>query len=334
MDVSPQAVAAATFKTVKKGFDPDEVRAFLAKIAVNLESSQQHAAAMEARARAAIAKMQELAQQASHATPPPPAAEPAPVAARPATEIAAGPDEAETISRTLLLAQRTADLAISDAKVEAEAIKAAAAADAEAARAEAARVIEEARADARQAKEAELAQADEAVQSLMARRDFLLGDVEHLEQHVLAQRERLRDAIASLQDLIERVPGGLGEMRRPLLSAAAPEPVAAPASAEPAAPAADTVWADEQPDQAAAISRPEPLVGLSPDQRSDLSSAWQAAEEADQAAVASTGEADVNTGADAGGDDDTQPVDVTPVEGQLHFERAQPDSFRIRGDEL
>lgn len=308
MDVSPQAVAAATFKTVKKGFDPDEVRAFLAKVAVNLESSQQHGAAMEARARAAIAKMQELAQQASHATPPPPV-EAAP-AARPASaDIAAGPDEAETISRTLLLAQRTADLTISDAKVEAEAIKAAAEADAEAARAEAARMIEEARGEARQAKEAELASADEAVQSLIARRDFLLGDVEHLEQHVIAQRERLRDAIGALQDLVERVPGGLGDMRRPLLSAAAPEP---------------TEIELESPDAATAISRPEPLVGLSDDQRSDLSSAWQAAEAADTAAA--TGAAD--------GDDDTQPVDTTPTDGQLRFERAQSDGFRIGGTDL
>jgi hypothetical protein len=48
-----------------------------------------------------------------------------------------------------------------------------------------------------------------------------LSDVDHLEHHLGAQRERLRDAAVSLQDLIERVPGGLGEMRRPLLSASA-----------------------------------------------------------------------------------------------------------------
>ena len=148
MDVSPQAVAAATFKTVKKGFDPDEVRAFLAKIAVNLESSQQHGAAMEARARAAIAKMQELAQQASHTTPPP--AEPPAAPRTAATDLAAGTDEAATISRTLLLAPRTADLTISDAKVEAEALTSSARADADAmldaARAEAARLVDEARA--------------------------------------------------------------------------------------------------------------------------------------------------------------------------------------------
>jgi len=293
MDVSPQAVAAATFKTVKKGFDPDEVRAFLAKIAVNLESSQQHGAAMEARARAAIAKMQELAQQASHATPPPPA-EPVAAPQPAAADLAAGTDEAATISRTLLLAQRTADLTISDASAEADAIRSAARTDADAvldaARAEAARLIEAARAEAREAKDSEVASADEAVQSLIARRDFLLGDVEHLEQHVVAQRDRLRDAIASLQDLVERVPGGLGDVRRPLLSASAPEPE--PTVGDAAVEVVEVDEVDEldagAPDPAAAVARPEP----------------------------------------------TAPVDATPVEQQLRFERAQPESFRIGGEEL
>lgn len=127
MDLSPQSVAAATFKTVKKGFDPDEVRSYLAKVASNLKTlPDKQAAAMEARARAAIAKMQELAQQASH-TPAPVAPAPAAEPAVRNTEITAGPDDSETISRTLLLAQRTADLAgVADAKVEAESITAAA----------------------------------------------------------------------------------------------------------------------------------------------------------------------------------------------------------------
>jgi hypothetical protein len=43
--------------------------------------------------------------------------------------------------------------------------------------------------------------------------------VDHLEQYVSAQRERLREAATALQELVDRVPAGLGEMRRPLLSA-------------------------------------------------------------------------------------------------------------------
>jgi cell division initiation protein len=211
MELSPQSVSVASFKVVKKGYDPDEVRAYLNRVSSTLEAAQQQATAMEARARAAIAKMQDMSQQS--------AAAPAPVEAKAAPPT----EEAETISRTLLLAQRTADTTVAEAKAEAESVTSSAHSAAETllneARAEADRILGEARTDARRVKDEELAKADGEVQSLLARRDFLVADVDHLEQYVAAQRERLRDAASALEDLIERVPAGLGEMRRPLLSA-------------------------------------------------------------------------------------------------------------------
>ena len=63
MELSPQSVASTTFKTVKKGYDPDEVRAYLGQLATAIESAQSQASAMEARARAAVARLQELAAQ-------------------------------------------------------------------------------------------------------------------------------------------------------------------------------------------------------------------------------------------------------------------------------
>jgi DivIVA domain-containing protein len=212
MDLSPQAVSAATFTTVKKGYDPNEVRTYLNRVSSTLEAAQQQATAMEARARAAIAKMQDLSQQA--------AAAPAPQARE---SVGAGTDEAETISRTLLLAQRTADTTVAEAKAEAESVTSAAHSAADTllaeARAEADRILGEARADARRVKDEELARAEGEVESLLARRDFLVADVDHLEQYVAAQRERVRDAATALQELADRVPAGLGDMRRPLLSA-------------------------------------------------------------------------------------------------------------------
>ena len=62
-------------------------------------------------------------------------------------------------------------------------------------------------------------------------RDFLVADVDHLEHHLGAQRGGSADAAVSLQDLIERVPGGLGDMRRPLLSASADATVGTSAQA-------------------------------------------------------------------------------------------------------
>ena len=35
MELSPQAVAAATFRTVKRGYDPDEVRAYLIEVSAS-----------------------------------------------------------------------------------------------------------------------------------------------------------------------------------------------------------------------------------------------------------------------------------------------------------
>jgi hypothetical protein len=81
------------------------------------------------------------------------------------------------------------------------------------------KLIDEAKAEARRSADSERVRAENEVQALLARRDFLLADVDHLEQYILAQRERLRDAAVSLQELVDRVPGGLGDMRRPLLSA-------------------------------------------------------------------------------------------------------------------
>ncbi len=234
MELTPQSVRTTGFKTVKKGYDPGEVDTFKNKVAAAIETAQNQATAMEARARAAVSKLQELTQagatkETGPSTPPSgtpsvtaPAAESATVATAPAAELTTA--DADSISRTLLLAQRTADATMSQAKTDADAIKAAALTEAagilDTARASAARMIDDAKIEGRRAHEDERMKAEGEVQSLMARRDFLVSDVDHLEHHVGAQRDRLREAATALQDLVERVPGGLGEVRRPLLSAA------------------------------------------------------------------------------------------------------------------
>ncbi|HEY3486071.1 MAG TPA: DivIVA domain-containing protein, partial [Ilumatobacteraceae bacterium] len=212
MDMTPQQVRSASFKTSRKGFDPAEVAAFLARAAEALEAAQNQSTAMEARARAAVARLQEVTAAKE--------AEPAP--APPAVQV--DPDQAETISRTLLLAQRTADTAVAEAKAEAERLltvaRDEAAATIDSTREMSAMMLDEARAEARKLSEEERQAAENEVQSLLARRDFLVADVDHLERFVIDQRTRLREAATSLLDLAERVPGGLGDVRRPLISAA------------------------------------------------------------------------------------------------------------------
>lgn len=224
MELSPQQIRAIGFKMVKKGYDPDQVDSFKDEIASVVETAHNQAIAMEARARAAVAKLHEVSQNA-----------PVPErAAERATEGFSASDN-DVITRTLALAQRTADAAVAEARSEADAIIGQSRDEAERlldnARTLAAETIEDSRADARRAVEGDRVRAENELQSLLARRDFLLSDVDHLEQHLQAQRERLRDAATALQEMVERVPAGLGEIRRPLLSASA-DPVVAEAPRE------------------------------------------------------------------------------------------------------
>src|SRR5258706_1892222 len=218
MDFSPQTVRSAGFKPVKKGYDQAEVDDFKEKVAAAIETAQNQATAMEARARAAVAKLQEVSQQVTSGS------------REGGSSASANDEDADTISRTMLLAQRTADTTVAQANADAEAITVKARVDAttviDNARAMADKLLDEARLEARRSAESERIKAENEVQALLARRDFLLSDVDHLESHLDAQRERLRDAAVSLQELVERVPGGLGDLRRPLLSASADAPSA------------------------------------------------------------------------------------------------------------
>jgi DivIVA domain-containing protein len=217
MDISPHTVRSTSFKTARKGYDTEEVDRFKESVAEAIEAAQNQATAMEARARAAVARLQEMTQ----------AGEGTAGATQASTQPSATVDDHETISRTLLIAQRTAETTVADARAEANHIL-------DSARAQAAQIVEDARAEARKASESEREAAQNEVRSLLAKRDFLLGDTDQLEQHVTAQRERVRAVAASLTDLLDRVPDGLGELRRPLLSAAADDGE----RAEPATPAA------------------------------------------------------------------------------------------------
>lgn len=262
MEMSPQAIRSTGFKLVKRGYDPEEVDGFKEQVAGAVEFAQNQATAMEARARAAVAKLQEVSQQVQAGAAAP--------AAAPATTSSG---DTEVISRTLLLAQRTADQTVAEAKVEADGIVSKAREEAgrvlDTARTMAAKTVDDARNEARRALEDEKVKADNEVQSLLARRDFLLADVDHLEQYIQAQRERLRDAAVQLQELVERVPGGLGDMRRPLLSASAEElpPGIQPAPANAVIDGAPRRASVDDPTEAlpAPAPAPTPYVDSEPD---------------------------------------------------------------------
>ena len=123
-----------------------------------------------------------------------------------------------------VLAQRTADSLIAEARAEAARVLAAANDEAattrDSTREMAATMLDEAREEARAPARPSGSRSTSEVEALKARRDFLESDVDHLEQLLVAQRERVRDAATELTTITDRVPAGLGDMpRRPLLSA-------------------------------------------------------------------------------------------------------------------
>jgi DivIVA domain-containing protein len=196
-----------------RGYDPDEVDAFVDRVA-------RAAAVMRGR----ISELHERAEAAE---------------ARSAGAVAAS-DTEETLTRTLVLAQRTADAAIAEAREEANRLTADAATSAQAilsaAEAEAQLSLREAHAEAtatlkdavdraglilaeaetdRRAVVAEAAAlaADAAsaererlaveVAELHEYRAFLADDVEILERHLAEERHRLTASLSALTDLLE-----------------------------------------------------------------------------------------------------------------------------------
>lgn len=245
MDVTPQLLHDVEFREAKRGgYNTQDVDEFLERLAVGLE--RQDAQLREARQRieAAEARVAEAERRAA-------------LAEQSASETSTSD---ETITRTLVLAQRTADAAIREA--EEQAARTLSTAQEESARllAEAQEVSARARAEAedeaRVAHEAARARVLEEMHELEAARDQLRSDVDLLEHHLDEQRERVRRAIHEMERVLDD-PAALRETELPVVSdvrAPAPEPVAprAPLVAPPEEPAA---W---EPDDAAWTPSPAP----------------------------------------------------------------------------
>jgi DivIVA domain-containing protein len=241
--MNPQQVRTATFKTVRKGWDPNEVGAFLGSVAETLEGAQNQATAMEARARAAVARLQEMTAKSDEATEP-----------------------AEEISRALILAQRTADATVADAHAEAERILAAAREEAgstiDSTREMSASLLEDARAEARRTADEERRQAAAEVADLQARREQLLAELQRIEAVIDEQRTRLRAASATMLELADR---GFGEPAAVVPPAVDVSPVDEAVDVSPVDEAVDVSPVDEAVDVApeldptAAIERPVEL---------------------------------------------------------------------------
>lgn len=222
MDVTPQLLHDVEFREAKRGgYNTQDVDEFLERLAVALE--RQGSGTQDARQRieAAEARAAEAERRAALA------------------EQSAGESSAseETLRRTLVLAQRTADAAIREAEEEANRVLTAAQTEADRLLAEAHEVSVHAQAaaqdEARQAHEAARAQVLSEMIELEAARDQLRTDVELLERHLAGQRERAQSAVAELQRLLDD-PSSLAEVALPEISdVTAPAAYAPPEAVSP-----------------------------------------------------------------------------------------------------
>ena len=151
---------------------------------------------------------------------------PEPAAAAEPGPVRASVDESETISRTLLLAQRTADTTVAEAQAEADRLLAAARDDAagslDQARAEAAALVEGAKTDARRGRRVRAGAGRGRGAGAAGPRATSSSPTSTTSSSTSSPSASASSRPSrSLNDLVQRVPGGLGDMRRPLLSAAA-----------------------------------------------------------------------------------------------------------------
>lgn len=182
MELTPQQFIEAEFSEVRRGFDRDEVDAFLVKAAKGVEAMQK--------------RLTDLEGQLAH-NPPESASD-------------------EMIGRTLKLAQRTADDLVAGARRESEAMRGQATQEADDARAEAtreaSRTLDDAHVRAAQVLAAAEAEARAATDELRARlraevvaleeaRNRLRSEITVLEQHLSARRDSLIEAADNLRVL-------------------------------------------------------------------------------------------------------------------------------------
>jgi cell division initiation protein len=193
MDLTAQVLHDVEFREAKRGgYNTQDVDEFLERLAVAVE--RQDAQLREARQRVAAAesRIAEAERRAEDAE---------------LRSVGGGGDADETLKRTLVLAQRTADAAIREA--EERAARLIASAEDESARMLAdahdstARAYAEAEEEARRAQHEARSRVLAELQELEGSRELLRADVELLERHIEEQRERLRVAIRELHALVE-----------------------------------------------------------------------------------------------------------------------------------
>jgi cell division septum initiation protein DivIVA len=243
MDVTTELLDTFEFNKKGRGYDPKQVDELIAGVRSTLGDLETRLADATSRAEAAEARASDAEARSRTSS-----------------------ESDDTIQRTLLLAQRTADAAVQ----EAEETAAKKVGDAEV---EARRLVEEAdgaRARALANAEEEVRRSVEDSRTRLAQeigslehiRNTLMADVEGIEEHIELERSRLRASSDALTDILSRS-DRLGQVELPELSDVDPTVVASEVSsdselsvetADSLEPEADVVTAGEEDAAAAAAT--------------------------------------------------------------------------------
>jgi DivIVA domain-containing protein len=214
VDISGRVLREVEFRDRLRGYDTDEVDEFLETVAVAIDDLTAEVAALRARAEQVVNEPQ-----------------PAP----PPSDVVFPDDEA--LRRTLVLAQRTADLAIREAEEEAARTVGEAHERAEG-------IVHRAEEDAQRARDAAEFDLQARVNDLSSQRDHLEREVVGLRDLLTKERERLGDALSSALRFVNDtllVSDELSQATRPAPTPA-PEPEAVP---EPEPPARASLLTDD-----------------------------------------------------------------------------------------
>ncbi|MGD0983515.1 MAG: DivIVA domain-containing protein [Acidimicrobiales bacterium] len=169
MDLSAKLLREVEFRTSLRGYDTDEVDEFLEKVAVAVEELQE--------------KMRQLAYRAERAE-------------RAVSDRAAEEDD-DSIRRTLVLAQRTADMAVREAQEQAAVLM-------DTARSESDKLLTDAREEAqRLAAEAQRRHADD-MSRLHSERASVNAELKELSDLLDNERKRLTESLRVALGLVEK----------------------------------------------------------------------------------------------------------------------------------
>jgi cell division initiation protein len=182
MELTPQTLHAVEFREARRGgYNTRDVDDFLERVAQGVGSLHERIRELASRIEGAEHRAAEAQRQLED------------MRHRPASDMIETDD---TLRRTLVLAQRTADATIKEAKDEASRLLSEA-------REESTRVKAEIEAEARRGTEGARAAAEAEIEQLLETRDSLKRDIDVLGEKMREQRDRLRAGISELQRALD-----------------------------------------------------------------------------------------------------------------------------------